>query len=282
MEAAVGAKRSTLQVTEQQRPSRNSGNLLSEVPVINSFDRETVASEVLRSLLKILGSGKVKPGERLPSERQLAAAFGVGRSAVREAVKTLALQGVVAIRQGDGMYLRRDSPEVLPHLIEWGMLFGESQILDLVEARQHIETIVARLAAERATTESVVELKNLLDALEKSFDDGDEAGFIKADLAFHAKVYEVASNSVLTGVLHNAQSLLQAWVRRVVANTGIRNESFLEHVQVFAAIEKRDPDAAAAAMSNHMASARERLLASLSNMPEPPVDRAISALSEAR
>jgi GntR family transcriptional repressor for pyruvate dehydrogenase complex len=105
-----------------------------ELAQIDPIKREPVATQVARKLVEYLLSGAVEPGERMPSERQLAEAFGVGRSAMREAIKALSLIGLVEVRQGDGTYLRKADSALLPDVIEWGLLLGERRTMDLVEA----------------------------------------------------------------------------------------------------------------------------------------------------
>ena len=78
--------------------------------------------EIARRLLDYFLSGEVEPGERIPSERRLAESLGVGRSLVREALKSLHLLGLLEVRQGDGTYLKRTDSELLPQVIEWGLL----------------------------------------------------------------------------------------------------------------------------------------------------------------
>ena len=110
---------------------------------IDPIKREPLATQVARRLVEVILSGQIEPGTRMPSERKLAETFGVGRSAMREALKALSLIGLVEVRQGDGTYLRRADSALLPEVIEWGLLLGEPRTMDLVEARQEIEIILA-------------------------------------------------------------------------------------------------------------------------------------------
>src|SRR6478672_1154402 len=102
--------------------------------------REAPVAEITRKLLDYLFSGHVAPGTRIPSERQLAEALAVGRSSVREAIKSLS---VLDLRQGDGTYLASSGSNLLPQAIEWSLLLGEPRTLDLVEARTQVEIVVA-------------------------------------------------------------------------------------------------------------------------------------------
>ena len=92
--------------------------------------QDTVPIQIARKLLEYLLKGNLRPGDRLPSERKLAEALGVGRSAVREALKSLTLLGLVAVRQGHGSFLKSTESDLLPQAIEWGLLLGVKKTRD--------------------------------------------------------------------------------------------------------------------------------------------------------
>lgn len=237
---------------------------------IEPIRREPLANEIARRLVEYLLSGEVSPGERMPSERELAQAFGVGRSAMREAIKSLSLIGLVEVRHGDGTYLRKSDSAILPQVIEWGLLLGEPRTRDLVEARQKIEEVIAGLAAERRSEEDVAALRGLLARMEAAAGpDGDPAEFVDADVRFHLALSEAARNTALRDVLVGIQALLQAWVRRAIS-LGDRAGSYEEHVPIADAVQRGDAAAAEAAMADHMRRAAERL------------ERALEAEAQAR
>ncbi len=242
-------------MSAEPQPGPPQGALSGIAPI----RREPLATEIARRLVEYLLSGQVGPGERMPSERQLAQAFGVGRSAMREAIKSLSLIGLVEVRHGDGTYLRKTEGSLLPQVIEWGLLLGEPRTRDLVEARQKIESIIAGLAAERRSEADLAELRVLLARMEEqSHDAGDPAAFVEADVGFHLRLAEAARNTALRDVLAGVQALLRVWIGRVIA-AGNRHLSYLEHVPILEAVERGDPAAAQAAMEAHMASAAGRL-----------------------
>ncbi|MGI9254454.1 MAG: FadR/GntR family transcriptional regulator, partial [Thermomicrobiales bacterium] len=180
---------------------------------IEPIRREPLATEIARKLVEYLLSGAIVPGERIPSERDLAQAFGVGRSAMREAIKSLSLIGLVDVRHGDGTYLRKGDGGLLPQVIEWGLLLGEPATRDLIEARQKIEAIVAGLAAERRTGEDVATLSAALDRRAAAAKPGDSAeAFVDADVNFHLRLADIADNTALRDMLAGVQSLLRVWI----------------------------------------------------------------------
>ena len=217
--------------------------------------------EVARRLLDYFLSGEVEPGMRIPSERRLAESLGVGRSLVREALKSLHLLGLLEVRQGDGTYLKRTDSELLPQVIEWGLLLGERPALDLVEARAHLEVVVAGLAAERRDARALDDLRGLLAEMRESTDN--PLRFVEADIGFHLRVAEAAGNVILNDMLNGVRALLRVWIRRVVEAAGRTGPSYKDHVPIFEAIERGDRAAAAAAMAAHMETASARLKATI-------------------
>jgi GntR family transcriptional regulator, transcriptional repressor for pyruvate dehydrogenase complex len=233
---------------------------------VEPIRREPLAAEVARRLVDYLLSGGVEPGARIPSERQLAEAFGVGRSAVREAIAALTLIGLIEVRHGDGTYLKRPDSPLLPQVVEWGLLLGEKRTADLVEARQKIEVDIAGLAALRRTEDDLAELGRSLARMEwEARQSAETAAFVDADVAFHLRLAEAARNSALRDVLTSIQALLRAWIGRVIAQ-GYRDLSYAEHVPIFEAVQARDARAAEEAMDAHMRSAASRLQATLDDV----------------
>lgn len=223
--------------------------------------RETVSTEIARRLLTYLLAGDIRPGERIPSERKLAEALGVGRSVVREALKSLTLLGLVDVRQGDGTYLRGTESVLLPQSIEWGLMLGQKRTHDLIEARRHLEEILAGLAASRRTEEDLVVLRGLLADMRAAASDPD--AFVAADVAFHLRVTRAGGNETLGGVIGGIRSLLQVWISRVMHSEDSYAPSLAEHVAVLAALEAGDVDGSRAAMHAHMDGAFRRLEATL-------------------
>ncbi len=236
---------------------------------VEPIRREPMAAEIARRLVDYLLSGGVEPGSRMPSERQLAEAFGVGRSAVREAIAALNLIGLIEVRHGDGTYLKRPDSPLLPQVVEWGLLLGEQRMADLVEARQKIEVIIAGLAAERRGDDDLAALAHSLSRMEaEAHANGDITAFVDADVAFHLQLAAAAGNSALRDVLSSIQALLRAWIGRVIGE-GHRESSYQEHVPILAAVAARDVPGAESAMAAHMQSAAQRLQSALDRALRP-------------
>lgn len=235
--------------------------MLPEFEPIDLRAREPVSSVVTRRLIEYVTSGEIQPGERLPSERKLSESFDVGRSHVRQAVKSLAILGLIDVRQGDGTYLKRTDSPLLPLAIEWGMLLGGKRTADLIEARHQLEVLLAGLAAERRTEDHLIEMYRLLAVMERT--PGTEE-WVDADVALHLQITEAAGNQSMFQIMRGIRTLLKVWIGRVAQTPGSASPTWAEHAEVIRAIEKRDPSAARAAMEAHMAAALARLQYTLS------------------
>jgi GntR family transcriptional regulator, transcriptional repressor for pyruvate dehydrogenase complex len=224
--------------------------------------REPISNEVAQVLVRHLLGGSYQPGQRLPSERALAESLGVGRSVVREALKSLTLLGLVEVRQGDGTFLQSSGSNLLPISFEWGLLLDEHQLLDIIEARTELEVVLAGFAAERRSEQDVQELGERLRGMRDAQDTG---AFVTADVAFHLCVARAAQNSILEQMLVSIQSLLRSWITRVREAIADNGPSYYDHLPILTAIEKGDVAAARTAMRNHLTSAGERLKTSYSH-----------------
>ena len=236
--------------------------MLPDLEPVDLRAREPISSEITRRLIDYLISGEIQPGELLPSERRLAESLGVGRSHVRQAVKSLAVLGLIDVRQGAGTYLRRTDSPLLPLALEWGLLLGAKGTADLIEARRQLEVLLAGLAAERRTDEQLVEMHRLLSVMEQSAGTDE---FVDADVALHLQITMAAGNQSLLQVMRAIRTLLEVWVYRVAHTPGTAPPTWAEHSAVVHAIEDRDPSTARQAMEHHMAGALGRLQETLSD-----------------
>ena len=228
---------------------------------LESSRRETTTTEIARKLLEYFLAGQFAPGHRLPSERSLAQTLGVGRSVVREALKSLTLLGIVEVRQGDGTFLRSTESDLLPHAIEWGLLLGTRRTRDLIEVRRYLESILAGLAAERRGDADLTALRTELDRMNAAGED--RAEFVAADIAFHLRIAKAADNETFLQIMENVRALLQVWMTRVVYAAPASLDLAAEHTPILDAIVARDPVAARIAMDEHLNQAFARLEGSL-------------------
>ena len=227
----------------------------------------TPVSGVAGRMLELFTGGDLEPGTRLPPERQLASALGVGRSAVREALAALEILGIVDVRPGSGTYLRGNASELLPQTLSWGLMIGERSTDQLMELRAGLESYCARLAAERIDAEQIDALRESIEGMRAGFEDLD--AFVTADAAFHAVLGVAAGNPIVTDLLAVSRQLLRVYNDRSVYKPDDMRAAVEEHSAILEALEAHDGDRAASAMIAHMVTARERLLRAVE---EPSAD----------
>ncbi|MGB4912603.1 MAG: GntR family transcriptional regulator [Candidatus Dechloromonas phosphoritropha] len=226
-----------------------------------------ISDAVAASLERRILEGSLKPGDRLPPERELATEFGVSRPSLREAIRKLASKGLVQSRQGGGTYLtdRLESSFFDP----WQNMLGEHPNLreDMLEFRRMLEGQAAEWAAERATEADQTRLDQAFTALNDAFLANDLDSRSRADIAFHQTIGE-ASHNVLVG--HLSATLLRLMHDNIRLNLGeLRSVpaagSLLmrQHEAMHAAIRERKPVAARAAAETHIDFVREALAQSL-------------------
>lgn len=234
-----------------------------DLPHMDLERPDSALTRITRALVTYLLGGDLRPGDRVPPERRLAEALGVGRSAVREALKALNLLGLIEVRPGNGTFLKAADTELLSESIAWGLLLGEQRIDEFVEARGHLEVILAGMAARRRTSKDLATIRGALDRMTVARDNTDPVEranrFGDADVDFHGSIWRAAQNGTLEQVMSSIRHLLDVWIRRVINAAEDPSELLADHASVFDAIERRDGEGARAAMAAHMSHSARRL-----------------------
>lgn len=214
------------------------------------MSRDTVPDQIAARLIALITERQLKAGDRLPPERELAAAMRVSRSSLREALRALAMVGVVEMRHGDGTYLTALETEQLLRPVSLVLSLSDSSLAELFEARKLVEPGLAALAAHRISDASAAELCSHADATAAAVDDPE--AFMWADIALHALIAKAAENAVLRRLLDSIASMGIASRRRTGRLAAVREQSARDHREIAAAIAAHDADAAHAAMLRHL------------------------------
>ncbi|WP_413317337.1 FCD domain-containing protein [Agrococcus sp. 1P02AA] len=219
----------------------------------------SVSGSVAQQLLSMLLGDHMAAGDRLPPERKLSEALGVGRSAVREALAALEVLGIVVTRAGSGTYLRASSSELLPQTLSWSLLLDQDQMEELAFVRSALELAAAERAAQVVTPQDAERLRALIQAQR---DHIGKRAYVDADVAFHQHIAAMAKNPILDDLLSTARSLLRVWFEHAVDREEDMQQAIREHIAVADAIIAGDAAAAGLAMRRHMETATERILRS--------------------
>lgn len=190
-------------------------------------------------------------GQRLPTERELAASNDVSRNVVREAIRLLVREGLVDVKQGSGTYVTDGTSKALSEWLNltFALAGGKDALAQLVEARNIIEPTLAALAAERATEDDIREMRAAIEEMDLVSDDPD--AFIEADQRFHLMVARASYNSVVPLMLGPIVDLLKAQ-RSEVFRTEDTSPAQGFHRAIIDAIERRDSQSAFASMKAHL------------------------------
>ncbi|HEU0005459.1 MAG TPA: GntR family transcriptional regulator, partial [Terriglobia bacterium] len=133
-------------------------------------NRNSLSDEIVEQLTGLISRGVLKPGERLPSEKELCLKFGVGRTTIREALRSMAVMGILNGRVGEGTFVSADGQKYLEKALQWGLLIDRKSVNDLVETRLMLESETAYAAAARATEENLQEIEEALEGMRRSSD----------------------------------------------------------------------------------------------------------------
>lgn len=211
---------------------------------------EGVAKQIERLILK-----KLQPGDKLPSERELAETLGVSRSSIRDAIRSLELMGMVEPRQGAGTIVREISSESLGNPLANALKRKEELIGELLDFRKMLEPQLAARAATRVSAEEISEMEEILERQEKKLRAGENT--VGEDSEFHYAIALASGNSVVLKVLDTLMDLLRDSRERSLQVEGRQQKSLVGHRRILSAIKRHDSDAAKAAMRRHIEDVEE-------------------------
>jgi GntR family transcriptional repressor for pyruvate dehydrogenase complex len=209
-----------------------------------------IYEEIVRQVKAMIAEGRLKGGDRLPPERDLAEKFVVSRTSVREALRALESLGLVEIRPGEGTFVRQVSIESLIEPLALLMVSQREAIGELFEARRLLEPSLAALAAERATPEEIQEMERILESQAAEVTAGRTG--VAQDALFHTAIAAAAHNRAITRIAHAIMDLLTQSREDSLNTPGRPSRSHEDHRRVLSAIAARDAAAARQAMLEHI------------------------------
>ncbi|MGY0023014.1 FadR/GntR family transcriptional regulator [Streptomyces sp. cg35] len=207
---------------------------------LTSPRRSALSEQVISALRAQISSGEWPVGSRIPTEPELVEQLGVARNTVREAVRALAHNGLLDIRQGSGTYVVATSE--LAGVMQ--RRFAEADPRHIAELRSTLESSAAKLAAERRTERDLKQLDALLVRREEAWESGDAEAFVTADATFHMAVVAASHNDVMTAMYADLGEVLRDWLRDDVRG-GLTAENHMDHTRLVDAIREGDTEAAA-------------------------------------
>lgn len=237
--------------------------MIDSSALIRPITRATLPQEIVKALTDLIMKGAWKPGDMIPSEKELALRFQVGRSTIREAVKSLVVLGVLEARAGEGSFIREATSELLSGAFRWGLLLGERNLDDLVDVRVLVEVECARRAADKGGSEIVEQLASSLDDMRAS--GTDHEAFMDSDTKFHLAIAQAARNPIFENIGSTIQSIVRIWYPKTYYIPETKDLTIEEHQAIADAIADYDASSAAKAMRTHLIRAGARLRRILSS-----------------
>jgi GntR family transcriptional repressor for pyruvate dehydrogenase complex len=208
---------------------------------------ELIVQQIEESIL----SGSLKPGNQLPPERELAEQFGVSRTAVREAMKTLREKGLVEAYSGRGTFVRDGTSQAVRQSFDIMVKIGQAEgLVHLVEIREILEPQIAALAATRMEEQHLATMREAVATMDRTLRDPE--AYIEADLDFHLSLAEAAANPLVLALIDSIVGLLREQRLRIFNVEGGAERGQYHHKRILAAVAARDPEKARAAMRAHM------------------------------
>jgi GntR family transcriptional regulator, transcriptional repressor for pyruvate dehydrogenase complex len=253
----------------EQGPAGPEGRVERPVEVLRALRPVAptrLADHVVTQIRDLVLAEGLEPGERLPSERDLAARLGTSRAIVSQALRTLSLMGLVEVRPGSGAYVTRNPEAMMLASLELLLRAQGESALALAELRYWLERAGARHALRRASASELAELEDTFDRLEASA--GRTSAWIAADTMFHATLVGAAANPYLTPVYEAVHTALvsvtyEGWVQRDVSPGWLKGDSWRAqvalHRPIMDALRRGDASALETALHDHHAAILDHL-----------------------
>ncbi|MCY4147200.1 MAG: FadR/GntR family transcriptional regulator [Chloroflexi bacterium] len=218
---------------------------------LTAIVKASVKDQTLEQLKQYILSGVLRPGERLPSERALAEALGVGRYSVREALKVLEAVGLVESRVGEGTFLTANTGASFGRILGLSLATWGGAIMEILQARVMIEAESARAAAQLASPEQLARIERELRRMQDNRHFAPT--YLAADMNFHRRIGEASQNAIISQFVCNLIDLLEETLRETHSNSlPAQAEGGSTHQAIYTAIASGDHLAASDLMRQHI------------------------------
>lgn len=201
----------------------------------------------------MLTAGDLKPGDKLPSERDMADSLGISRASVREALTTLEAIGILEIKPGEGTFVKQTNDAETFAPLALVLTVERNPEAQMMEVRRVLETEMAVLAAQRATSENLKKIEELLDQMKAAETIRDA---VDADLRFHFAIAEATQNTILLRLMNTIADLMHHSLRssreKLYSDHPTGQRILKEHDAILQAIRNHDQEAARCAMLEHI------------------------------
>lgn len=208
---------------------------------------------ILDQIKSFMIRGHLKPGDKLPTEMELAEKFEVSRTSVREALSALSLTGILEIRQGEGIFVKRSPSNAVIEPLSFILLLEKDQLQNILEVRKALEIEAADLAAQRRDKDDLNSIRAAVEAMEKDLPEAVNSENI--DLSFHLALAKASKNPLLDRLMNTVQEIISQTLhvtRALWLNSGSTQRLYEEHKEIYLAIAAKDQVTARQLMYEHL------------------------------
>jgi len=217
-------------------------NLQSDKPLnidLQPIERQRIYESIVDQMRQLIISGRWKPGQRIPPERELTTMLSVGRTSVREALRILEALGFIEIHAGNGSYVKQDIeiPSALHNLIQ--VVQGDEYFAEIMETRELFDAQIAYLAAQNATSDDIQALAEIVDRQSESVNKGLDG--VEENIEFHLRLTEISGNRVMVEFQRLLFKLSRQSINQLFQIHGFPEESVRQHREIIRSIQESNP-----------------------------------------
>jgi GntR family transcriptional repressor for pyruvate dehydrogenase complex len=218
--------------------------------MFKSIKHVRVSDEIVNQIKSLISQGILKPGDRLPPERELIKQFDVSRPSLREALKSLVTMGFLEVKQAKGTFIKSVTMESMQDPLSLLIKTDTQKIFDLIEVRKAMEAWASFHAAQRATEEDIKELEGIIEEMRKAFKE--KRSWEKQDADFHLGIAQATHNTIQTHMMFTIYDLLRESMARVLKDQTKLKKLIDQHHRIFNAIKTHSPDKARERTLDHL------------------------------
>lgn len=228
-------------------------------PIKNKRTTEIILEQIKQFMI----DGQLNPGDKFPTEMELAERFQVSRTSIREALSALSLTGILEIRQGEGIYVKHSPSNAIIEPLTFILLMEKNHVQNILEVRKALEIVAVDLAAQRRSDKDLETLCCLVEEMEKDLPEA--ANSESLDLAFHLTLATLSNNPLLDRLMNTVQEIIgqTLQVTRTLwllsSQAGTTQQLFEEHKAIYLAVAKQESEKARILMYEHLSKVEQQL-----------------------
>jgi len=225
--------------------------------VFESVKTTRISDQIAAQVRRLLLEGKLTPGQRLPTENELAEQFAVSRTSVREALSVLESEGLVERHKNGGTFMRKYSLKQVLSSFQFPPKMDHELFADLVEVREWLEVQIVKLASERAEDEDLLRIQRTLEMMEQDIAAGNSG--VESDVLFHQCLAIATKNQILAGLVLSIGQMMKDTRARTLSVPGRLEACLAEHKAIYEAVREHDTERGCRLIREHLAIVREIL-----------------------